>query len=97
MAAAAPGWLMWLGQWSRVLTPAERVVVARLVMPVALGRESSKRSVVAAGSGRTMTTGWIFEGGQPRHRQRGPGRRLMAVAVWYCGDGVAVAVAEVVA
>ena len=48
MAALALGRLIWLGQWSRVSTPAGQVVVARLVVPVAVGREGSKRSVVAA-------------------------------------------------
>ena len=32
------------------------------------------------GSGRTVTTGWTWEGGQSRHRQRRPRRRLVAVA-----------------
>ena len=54
---------------------------AQLVVPVAMGREGSERSVAAAGSGRTITMGWTLEEGQPRHRQRGPGRRLVAVAV----------------
>ena len=80
-AAAALGRQMLLGQWSRVSTLAGQVVVARLVVPVTVGREGSKRSVVAAGSGRTRTTGWTLEGDPPRHRQRGPGQRLVAVAV----------------
>ena len=71
---------MWLGQWSRVSTPAGQVVVARLVVPVEMGREGGKGSVVAAGSGRTVTTGWTWEGGQSRNRQRRPRRRLVAVA-----------------
>ena len=54
--------------------PVGQVVVARLVVPVAVGREGSKRSVVAAGSGRTTTAGWTLEEGQPRHRQRRPGQ-----------------------
>ena len=57
------------------------MVVARLVaVAVAVGRKGSKRSVVAAGSGRTMTTEWTVEGDPPRHRERGPGQRLVAVA-----------------
>ena len=35
----------------RPLAPVGQVVVARLVVPVAVGREGSKISVVAAGSG----------------------------------------------
>ena len=50
------------------------------MVPVAVGREGSERSVEAAGSGRTMTTGWASEGDPPRHRQRGPKQLLMAVA-----------------
>ena len=50
------------------------------MVPVAVGRGGSKSSVVAAGSGRTMTTGWALEGDPPRHRQRGPQQWLMAVA-----------------
>ena len=50
------------------------------MVPVAVDREGSERSVEAAGSGRTTTTGWTLEEGQPRHRQRGPGQRLVAVA-----------------
>ena len=56
------------------------MVGARLVVPVAVGREGSERFVEAAGSGRQTTTGWTLEEGQPRHRQRRPGRRLVAVA-----------------
>ena len=56
-AVAAPGRLMWPGQWNRVLAPVGQVVVARLVVVVAVGRDGSKGSVVAAGSGRMMTTG----------------------------------------
>ena len=41
-----------------------------MVVAVAVGREGSKRSVVAAGSGRTVTTGWTLEGDSPRHRER---------------------------
>ena len=41
-----------------------------LTVAVAVGREGSKRSVVAAGSGRMMTTGWTLEGDSPRHRER---------------------------
>ena len=67
-------------QWSGVPTHAGHMVEARLVVPVAMGRGGSKRSVVAAGSGRTVTTGWTWEGGQSRHRQRRPRRRLVAVA-----------------
>ena len=69
-----------MGQWGRVLAPVGQVVVARLVVPVAVGREGSKRSVVAAGSGRTTTAGWTLEEGQPRHRERRLGQRLVAVA-----------------
>ena len=58
-----------------------RALEARLVVPVAVGREGSERSVAAAGSGRKITMGWTLEEGQPRHRQRRPGRRLVAVAV----------------
>ena len=47
-----------------------RSLEARLVVPVAVDREGSRRSVVAAGSGRTMTAGWAFEGDSPRHRER---------------------------
>ena len=54
--------------------------VGRRVVPVAVGREGSERFVEAAGSGRQTTTGWTVEEGQPRHRQRRPGRRLVAVA-----------------
>ena len=51
------------------------------MVPVAVGREGNKRSVVAADSGRTMTTGWALEGGPPRRRRRrGPEQRLVAVA-----------------
>ena len=67
-------------QWSGVPTHAGHMVEARLVVPVAMGRGGSKRSVVAAGSGRTVTTGWTSEGDPPRHRQRRPGKRLVAVA-----------------
>ena len=59
-------------QWSGVPTHAGHMVEARLVVPVAMGRGGSKRSVVAAGSGRTVTTGWTWEGGPPRHRQQKP-------------------------
>ena len=38
--------------WSRVLAPAGQVVVARLVVPVPVGREGSERSVVAAAGER---------------------------------------------
>ena len=51
------------------------------MVPVAVDREDSERSVEAAGSGRVTTPGWTLEEGQPRHRQRGLGRRLVAVAV----------------
>ena len=37
--------------------------------------------MVAAGSGRTMLTGWTLEGVQTRHRERGLGQRLVVVAV----------------
>ena len=50
------------------------------MVPVAVGREGSERFVEAAGSGRQTTTGWTLEEGQPRHQQRRPGRRLVAVA-----------------
>ena len=50
------------------------------MVPVAVGREVSKRSVVAAGSGRTITRGWTSKGDPPRHRRRGPEQRLVAVA-----------------
>ena len=46
------------------------MVVARLVVPVAVGREGSKRSAVAADPGRTMTMEWTLEGDSPRHRER---------------------------
>ena len=49
-------------QWSGVSTHAGHMVEARLVVPVAVDREGSERSVEAAGSGRTMTTGWTLEG-----------------------------------
>ena len=71
---------MWLGQWSRILAPVGQAVVARLVVPVAVGRGGSERSVAAAGSGRTITMGWTLEEGQPRHRERRLGQRLVAVA-----------------
>ena len=51
------------------------------MVTVAVGRGGSKRSVVAAGSGRTMTAGWTLEGDPPRHREQGLGQRLVAVAV----------------
>ena len=57
------------------------MVGARLVVPVAVGREGSKRSAVAADPGRTMTMEWTLEGDSPRHRQPRPGQRLVAVAV----------------
>ena len=41
-----------------------------MVVPLTVGREGSKRPVVAAGSGRTMTTGWALEGDSPRHWER---------------------------
>ena len=44
------------------------------MVPVAVDREGSERSVEAAGSGRTITTGWTLEEGKPRHRQRRPGQ-----------------------
>jgi hypothetical protein len=50
------------------------MVGARLVVPVAVGREGSERSVEAAGSGGQTTTGWTMEEGHPRHRQRRPGQ-----------------------
>ena len=80
-AAVALGRLVWLGQWSRILAPVGQALVARLVAAVVVGREGSKRSVVAAGSGRTVTTRWTLEGEQPRGRERGPRQRLVAVAV----------------
>ena len=40
-----------------MLTPVGQAKVARLVAAVVVGREGSKRSVVAAGFGRTVTTG----------------------------------------
>ena len=52
-----------------------------------MGREGSERSVEAAGSGGQTTTGWMLEEGQPRHRQRRPGRRLVAVAVTVGREG----------
>ena len=89
----ALGRLVWLGQWNRVLAPVGQVVVARLVVPVAVGREGSKRSVVAAGSGRTTTAGWTLEEGQPRHRQRRPGQWWVMVVQ----RRLVVAAAEIVA
>ena len=71
---------MWLRRWSRVLAPVGQVVVARLVVPVAVGREGNKRSVVEADSGGTMTTGWALEGGPPRHRQQKPGNKISTPA-----------------
>ena len=53
------------------------MVGARLVVPVAVDREGSERSVEAAGSGGQTTTGWTMEEGQPRHWQW-----LVAVAVY---------------
>ena len=50
------------------------------MVPVAVGREGNKRSVVAADSGRTMTTGWALEGGPPRHRQQKPGNKISTPA-----------------
>ena len=67
-------------QWSGVPTHAGHMVEARLVVPVAMGRGGSKRSVVAAGSGRTVTTGWTWEGGPPRHRQQKPGNKISTPA-----------------
>ena len=52
-----------------------------------MGREGSKRSVVAAGSGRTTTAGWTLEEGQPRHRERRLGQRLVAVAAAVSREG----------
>ena len=57
------------------------------MVPVAVGRGGSERSVEAAGSGRTTTTGWTLEEGQPRHRQRRPGQWLVAVAAAVDRDG----------
>ena len=68
-------------QGSGTSTHAGHMVGARLVVAVTVYREGSERSVEAAGSGRATTPGWTLEEGQPRHRQRGPGRRLVAVAV----------------
>ena len=39
-----------------------------LVVPVAVDRESSERSVEVVGSATTVATGWTSEGDQPRHR-----------------------------
>ena len=50
------------------------------MVPVVVGWEGSKRSAVAAGSGRAITMGWTSKGDSPRHRRRGPGQRLVAVA-----------------
>ena len=58
------------------------MVGARLVVPVAVGRGGSERSVEAAGSGRTTTTGWTLEEGQPRHWQPRHWQWLVAVAVY---------------
>ena len=51
-----------------------------MAVAAAAGWEGRKRSVVAAGSGRTTTAGWALEEGQPRHRERRLGQRLVAVA-----------------
>ena len=50
------------------------------MLPLAVGREGSKRSVVAAGPDGTMTTGWALEGGPPRHRQQKPGNKISTPA-----------------
>ena len=63
-----------------VSTHVGQMVGARLVVPVAVGREGNKRSVVAADSGRTMTTGWALEGGPPRHRQQKPRNKISTPA-----------------
>ena len=62
-----------MGQWGRVLAPVGQVVVARLVVPVAVGREGSKRSVVAAA--RVMVVQrrrWIRKGATWEVRPKGP-------------------------
>ena len=83
IAARAPRRWTLRSLWARkeIIHASERqrpasktVVVARLVVPVAVGRGGSKSSVVAAGSGRTTTAGWTLEEGQLRHRQRRPGQ-----------------------
>ena len=57
------------------------------MVPVAVGREGSERSVAAAGLVRTITMGWTSKGDSPRHRRRGPGQRLVAAAVAVSREG----------